>query len=141
MSAQAIRDWFRDKIRASLPEGCEYVETINFIPDLTLLKAPWVTLEFQPGEKDRTSLGLPAWWREAGRVFVKINTTAGVGEEEGMSLATLLKSLFLIEQINKLGEYQYLRIVSIQPPDTWPGIDGRFFVTTVPVDFVLDTFE
>lgn len=142
MSALDVRNWFREKIRSHLPEGCEYVETSNNVPDLSTVQAPWVTLEFQPGFKERMSLGVPAMWKETGRCFVKINTAAGVGEEEGMGIAEDVNLAMMVQLVTSLSEFRTLRIVSVQPPDTWPGgIDGRFFVTTLPVDFELNSFE
>jgi len=139
MSAATVRDAFRTKLDTLLvPFGFAFVESINKAEATRDLPDNWYTLDFMPASDDRISLGVPALFRETGRVAVAIFTPQQIEDEDAVDAAEIVRT----EMANWFDPTGHIRVNSAQPPTDMDGGDfrGSFYGITVDLAYTYDRF-
>src|SRR3982750_390191 len=139
MSANAVRDAFRAKLSGLLvPDGFAYVESVNLAESTRDLPPKWYTLDFPPASESRISLGVPALFREQGRVTVAIWTPQQTTDDDAVTAAETVRQ----EMANWFDPTGMIRVESAQPATDADGGDfrGSFYGSTVDLFYAFDRF-
>jgi len=137
MSAQSVREAFRAKLSTLLvPDGFVFVESINQAESTKTLPQKWYTLDFLASDDIRLSLGIPALFRESGRVTVIIFTPQQTFDSEGVAAAEHVRA----ELCNWFDDTGNIRVLSANPPIDLDGGDfrGSFYGITVDLSYQFD---
>ena len=137
MSTLAVRDAFRAQLSTMLvPEGFEYIESINRAESTKTLPLKWYTLDFMASDDNRAALGVPTLFRESGRVVVVIMTPQQQLDSEALAAAEIVRNA-MCNWFDATGQ---LRVQSAQPPIDLDGGDfrGAFYGITVDLLYQYD---
>jgi hypothetical protein len=139
MSANAVRDVFRAALSTLLvPDGFQYVESVNLAENTRDLPNKWYTLDFLPSTDNRISLGVPALFREQGRVAVAIFTPQQTEDDDAVTAAEIVR-----QQMAQFRDPTgMIRVDSAQPATDLDGGDfrGSFYGITVDLLYSFDRF-
>jgi len=140
MSAQAVRTAFRDALSPLLvPDGFEFVESINKAETTKTLPTKWYTLDFLPSDDSRAALGVPALFRESGRVTVLIFTAQNIFDTDAVAAAEVVRAAMC----NWFDSTGNIRVNAAQPPVDLDGGEfrGSFYGITVDLLYQFDRFQ
>ena len=140
MSAATVREAFRAKLSTLLvPDGFEFVESINRAESTKTLPPNWYTLDFLPSSDNRISLGVPALFRESGRCMVAIFTPHQTLDQSAVDAAELVRA----EMANWHDPTGAVRVVTAQPPTDLDGGDfrGSYYGITVDLIYQFDRLQ
>lgn len=140
MSAAHVREAFRAQLSGLLgPEGFAYVESVNQAEATRDLPPNWYTLDFFPGDDSRITLGLPALFRESGRITVLIFTPQQQLDTVAVSAAEVIRAAMA----NWFDPTGMLRVLAAQPPTDLDSGDfrGSFYGITVDLLYTFDRFQ
>lgn len=137
MSAQAVREAFRAAVSPLLvPDGFEYIESVNRAEATKSLPLKWYTLDFLPSDDSRAALGVPSLFRESGRCVVVIMTPQDQLDSEALAAAEVVRAAMC----NWFDESGQIRVQAAQPPNDLDGGDfrGAFYGITVDLLYTFD---
>jgi len=140
MSAAAVRDAFRAQVSGLLaPDGFEFVESINHAETTKSLPSNWYTLDFLPASDSRISLGVPALFRESGRVAVAIFTPHQTLDQSAVDAAETVRAAMA----NWTDPTGFIRVLAAQPPTDLDGGDfrGSYYGITVDLLYQYDRMQ
>jgi hypothetical protein len=139
VSADAVRDAFRAAVAPLLAPTFTYVESVNLAESTKDLPPNWYTLDFLPATDNRISLGLPALFREQGRVVVLIFTPHQTQDASAVDAAETVRAAMA----NWFDPTGMIRVEAAQPPTDLDGGDfrGAFYGITVDLLYAYDRFQ
>lgn len=140
MSADRVRDAFRAALSGLLvPEGFEFVESINHAETTKTLPDNWYTLDFLPASDSRISLGVPALFRETGRCMVAIFTPHQTLDQSAVDAAEVVRAAMA----NWFDPSGSVRVLTAQPPTDLDGGDfrGSYYGITVDLLYQFDRMQ
>jgi hypothetical protein len=140
VSAAAVRAAFRDQVSGLLvPFGYEFVESINRAETTKTLPDYWYTLDFLPASDNRISLGVPALFRETGRVAVAIFNPQQTQDTAGIDAAEIVRAAMA----NWFDATGAIRVLTAQPPTDLDGGDfrGSYYGVTVDLLYQFDRMQ
>lgn len=139
MSAGPVRDAFRAAVSALLPPPFAFVESVNRAESTKDLPPNWYTLDFLPGADQRISLGLPALFRETGRVVVLIFTPQQELDITAVAAAETVRAAMA----NWFDPTGMIRVEAAQPPTDLDGgnFRGSFYGITVDLLYQYDRLQ
>lgn len=140
MSAAAVRQAFRAQVSTLLGvDGFAYVESVNQAEATKDLPLKWFTLDFLPGDDTRISLGIPALFRESGRVVVLIFTPQQQLDTDGVDAAEVVRAAMA----NWFDATGMIRVQAAGPPTDLDSGDfrGSFYGITVDLLYQFDRFQ
>jgi hypothetical protein len=137
MSAALVRSTFRDQLSTLLgADGFAFIESINHAESTKNLPFKWYTLDFLASDDSRMSLGMPALFRETGRVTVLIFTPLQTLDTDGIAAAEKVRAALC----NFFDDTGNLRVLAAEPPTELDGGDyrGSFYGITVDLAYQFD---
>ena len=137
MSAASVRSAFRDAVSTLLvAQGFAFVESVNQAESTKNLPDKWYTLDFFASDDQRIALGIPALFRESGRVTVLIFTPQQIFDTDAVAAAEIVRAAMC----NWFDDTGQIRVLAAQPPIDLDGGDfrGSFYGITVDLAYQFD---